>query len=93
MSTKCTYMYGEGYNFYFDYKDMDYHLEFGNKEVKVPVAFKNDLRDLCAVRGSLEHVYRYLRKIEMMEAARMKENVRLMREHKKKVIKQIKGRK
>ena len=78
MSTKNSYMWGEGYHFYFDYKDMDYHLEFGNKEIDIPAEFKKDLAALCGVRMSLENIFRELRKIEEKERKRFAENVRMV---------------
>jgi len=35
MSTKCTILSSKNYHFYFDYKDMDYHLEYDTEEEKI----------------------------------------------------------
>ena len=85
MSTKNSYMWGEGYHFYFDYKDVDYHLEFDNKEIAVPDSFKKDLAALCGVRMSLENIFRELRKAEEKEKKRLAENVRMVKASRKNV--------
>jgi len=47
-------MYGKGYHFFFDYKDMGYHLIVGNDEVNLPKEFKDELCELCSMRDSLQ---------------------------------------
>lgn len=83
MSTKNSYMWGDGYHFYFDYKDFNYHLEFDNKEIVVPKGFEEDLAKLCGVRMSLENIFRELRKNEEKEKKRLAENIRMVNANKK----------
>lgn len=67
MSTKCSELYGEGFHYYFDYKDYEYHLVFGKKEITIPEAFKDTLNELCTLKKAEEDKIRSIKKLHAIE--------------------------
>ena len=64
MSTKCSYLYGKDFHYYFDYKDYGYHLTFKGKEIEIPKAF---IETLNALHGLLESERVRTRSVERID--------------------------
>jgi len=72
MSTKCSIFYGKDFHYYFDYKDYGYHLEFNDKEVKVPKSFIETLNQLHTLLESERSNTRAINRIDKLENYRSK---------------------
>ena len=67
MSTKCSYLYGKNFHFYFDYMDYKYHLELEDKEINIPVDFKDTLIELYHIMSYERNKRLSINKIEKIE--------------------------